>query len=310
MKALIMSAMMAIGLNSMASVTKEDIIRINFRDGRSEVVLLGGSGAHGGDFYEMNIHNFGWQVFELVKKGYLKLDQRAFEAKLSNLIVEVVEDVSLNDLSREAVNIPEFNKWYITMSSYNYITNVNISFESRVQFFLHEFLPLMGELDFGYRRSDEYTVTAFEEIESLGSELKVVLYTKYFSREFEGAELESMERLCERIKAKHKSEYFTVYCIYKEKENVFSKRGKDQVYGIKVLGLGPVEKLEKKYIIRADVDDMPLYKSSAEALYNCYSIIAVEDDADFSFYKAECELVTYPGGYKFNIVTLNPYVKN
>lgn len=309
MKTLIWAVVMALSLSSAADFIKEDVVRINFRDGRSEVFSLGGSGAHGGDFYEMKIHNFGWQVLELIKKGHLELDETVFEEKLTNLVVEIVEDVYLNDLSRQAVNIPENNKWYITKNTYQYITNINVSFQNRVQFFLHEFLPLMGQVDRGYRRSNEYTIAAFEEIESHGSELKEVIFMKNFSDSRRGADFESVEKLCERIKKRNKDKYFAVYCLYKEKRDYYHRGYYKEVYGLKVIGLGPVEKLEKKYIVRADNDDMPLYKTSSEALVSCYSIIATEDDIDFTYYKAKCELVTLDDGYKFNIVTLNPYVK-
>lgn len=287
-----------------------DTVNINFRDGRKVVLSLGGSGAHGGDFYEMQVHNLGWQVLELVKKGHIKLDKERFEEKLKNLIVEIVEDVSLNDLSRQAINIPSQNKWYITQRSFHYMTETSTPFKQRVQFFLHEFLPLMGEIDTGYQRSNDYALRAFEEIESHGSDLKEVLFIKNFSNSRRGADFSSVERLCERLKKKNKEKYFTVYCLYKEKRDYFGDSPYyTEVYGIKVIGLGPIDKLEKSYVINAQFDDMPTYETENMALMACYNIIATEDDTEFSYYKAKCELVKLEDGFKFNIVTFNPYTK-
>ena len=311
--------------NSLLSTPVAPIqITIKDMNGVTRTMRLGGSEGHGGDFKEMAISNLAWDVFAALKKNpnIVGTVLESLESSISNLEVEIVDELAIDDLKRDAINIPSLVKIYLTNEGYDFLTDESIAFKERAQFLLHEMLPIMGSDDSDYKTS-EFLANALAVKEEVTGNLYEVLYSTHFDDYHGGLRFSDASDICESVKKSYADRFFAVYCTYQERVNYpyyshYSSRryhrryrrfrSHSYVYGLKVIGLGPVNSLRDRFLINGSTADIPTYGSRAEAIYECTKIVAVQDDIDFRYYRARCEALKVIGGYKFSIITKNPLI--
>lgn len=306
---------------------KLDQLTITRGQQQQQRLLLGGSGAHGGDFRELPIHDLGWGLVERLAAhaDLLPFSLESFAEGLTNLTIEIVQGLELNGEARLAVNIPDQYKIILTEQAYHFLTSGKIDELDQARFFLHEFLPLIGHLDDGYQLS-------YQVIDLLASEHHrgLVPQRTLLSLNTEMSYSEA-QKICEAAKRRHKSEYFDVYCLFKEETHHYyalapwwihhglaSRYGRhfstprvyrwsEITYGLKVMGLGPVDQLEEVKILDGERVDAYEFERSAEARMACEEIRSTRDDVDYRYVGSRCEIYQTEKGYRFHLLTKNPF---
>lgn len=161
---------------------------IDSTDGLVESFSLGGSEAHGGDFEEMRVKKIGWDLLVIFKRHQHRIpfDLSFFKTTLEKLDVVIVESISLDGEEKHAVNIPSQTRWYLTQEGFEFLTNEDEESSWRVHFFLHEFLPLIEEIDSHYESSTRMmsllaTIAENSEVTYYTStmELSVISYNEF-----------------------------------------------------------------------------------------------------------------------------------
>jgi hypothetical protein len=302
-------------------------VKIVQLDGSVELLNLGGSEGHGGDFKEMIISNLAWDIYSKLSQdsGFSSSVLERLKNTVSNLEVEVVDELSLDGLKRDAINLPSQVKIYLTTSGFRYLSDKSESFSDRAQFLLHELLPLMGKDDSDYKTSSFIADSLRLENEP-SQGLYQILYSTHFNhlRVRGGLKFSRAHEICESVKESYQKEYFAVYCTYQEKihypyytDHAYRRFHRNSrrfnsfslVYGLKVIGLGKLDTLRDRALIDGRISDVPTFSSRAQAMYECTKIVAVQDDHDFAYYKARCEAFAFEDGFRFSILTKNPLIK-
>lgn len=295
-------------------------------NGGSTLLKLGGSEGHGGDYSEMEVINFAWSVVDTLAQDS-NISPTLVDVLRDTVIdlkVEIVDDLTLDEIKRKAVNLPHKKTIYLTDEAYHFLTHEQEDYRQRAQFLLHEILPIMGQDDSDYQTSQMLTQNM--ETKHYGGTHHTVLYSKKFGPQFRGLRFQQARQICDSVKAAYKKEYFAVYCTYQEKYqeryyvdyryDVFPYRPRRRyhirgpVYGIRVMGFGLLDHLKEVALIDGYTADMPVYASRTQAIYECGKIVAVQDDTNFKYYRARCEALAVTDGFKFSILTKNPLLQN
>lgn len=187
-------------------------LEIRTLSGERNIFEVGGSGAHGGNFDEMLVHNLGWEVLENLRGLNMESSlYDSFRDKLIDLQIVFVDSIELNGIQKGAANRPDDNVWYLTPDTYGRLINLEIPTRDRYQFFLHEFLPLMGLIDQGYVRSrDLVQKLSSHPIRPANAE---VLYHQFYDGEsgsYNGMTYSVAQQKCESVKNQYKNDYFTI----------------------------------------------------------------------------------------------------